>query len=215
MTNAAVHPRVQFSGGHVSAGTTVDVGREVLTPMADKRLQEHLASCARCRARVATWTRFASLALDEERMAPPRDAVSRVLALAAPAGRVSPVTRIAAILNYHTPWAPAPAGARGPSLPEQTAYEAEGVAVDVRVTRESPRKLVIVGQLAHARQPQRRLADLPVMLVDGDEVKVRALSNAWGEFHLEHHGRARVRLEIGLPGGRVIRIPLRSNRRSS
>jgi hypothetical protein len=53
------------------------------------------------------------------------------------------------------------------------------------------------------------------MLMDGEEVKVRALSNAWGEFHLEHHGRTRLRLDIGLPGGRVIRIPLGSKRRSS
>jgi hypothetical protein len=155
------------------------------------------------------------LVRDEGKTSPPRDAVARVLALTASAEEVSVLTRIKAALSYHSAWAPAAAGARGASLPEQTAYEAEGVAVDLRVTRESARKLVIVGQLAHARQPERRLADLPVMLMDGEEVKVRALSNAWGEFHLEHHGRTRLRLDIGLPGGRVIRIPLGSKRRSS
>jgi len=75
--------------------------------------------------------------------------------------------------------------------------------------------MVIVGQLSQSGQPQRHLSHLPVALVEGDEVRVRVLSNAWGEFHLEHPRRDRLRLEVSLPGGRVVRIPLRRERNQS
>ena len=56
---------------------------------------------------------------------------------------------------------------------------------------------------------------MPVALLEHDEVRVRVLSNAWGEFHLEHPRAEGLRLEVGLPGGRVVRIPLRRRRSHS
>lgn len=204
-----------FSGSHLSDGSALDVARNVMSVTGHPRLQEHVSSCAACRGKVNRWNVFAALASREQRVSPPPAAVARALALMDARPRVSTLTRIKAALLYDSAWAPIPSGVRGASAPDQVIYEAEGVAVDLRVSYERERNVVIVGQLAHADQPERRLADIPVLLLDGNDVKIRALSNAWGEFHLEHPRRHRLRLEVGLPGGHIIRIPLKSRRKPS
>src|SRR5712691_271169 len=203
------------SASHLSAGAAVDAGRDVIPLTSHLPLERHVDACPSCRAKVNAWKAFSAMAQREAHVSPPAAAVARVLDLAKARRPVSGLTRIKAALRYDGAWTPVPVGVRGPSLPDQVVYEAEGVAVDLRVSHDPARKVVIVGQLAHAGAPDRRLADLPVLLLDGDDVKVRALSNEWGEFHLEHPRRSRLRLEVGLPGGRVIRIPLSSRRKRS
>ena len=55
----------------------------------------------------------------------------------------------------------------------------------------------------------------PTLSIFGDRVAVRALSNAWGEFHLEHDERDRMRIEVAPEEGRIIRIPLRPKQKTS
>jgi hypothetical protein len=215
MTNDSTAERAMFSGRHLSEAAVLDVARNVTAVTAEPRLQDHVSSCAACRGKLNRWSGFAALAGREQRVSPPPAAVARALRLMEGRPRVSTLTRIKAALQYDSAWAPVPSGVRGASVPDQVIYEAEGVAVDLRVSYERERNVVIVGQLAHADQPERRLADMPVLLLDGNDVKIRALSNAWGEFHLEHPRRDRLRLEVGLPGGHVIRIPLKSERKPS
>jgi len=100
-------------------------------------------------------------------------------------------------------------------MPDQVVYQAEEFAVELRVSRERSREMVIVGQVTDVEQPTRRLADVPVTLLVGDRVAVRARSNARGEFHLEHDERDRMRIEVAPVEGRIIRIPLRPKQRTS
>ena len=75
--------------------------------------------------------------------------------------------------------------------------------------------MVVVGQLSRAASPYERLAGVPVALTAGEDVRVRAQSDARGEFHLETGRADGLHLEIALPEGRVIRIPLERERRDS
>jgi hypothetical protein len=204
-----------WGGGHLSAKVVVDVARGVTDITAAGKVQDHLAGCAACAGKVNAWKGFAALAARDCRVSVPDPVLARVLALAEQRPAVSTLTRVKAALGYDSALVPVPAGVRGQYLPEQVAYEADGVAVDLRVSEESARNMVIVGQLTEVGRPQRHLSDLPVLLLEGDDVKVRATSNAYGEFHLEHPRHDQLRLEVGLPGGRIVRIPLRRGRSES
>jgi hypothetical protein len=208
MARKRVQQPFRQSRGHLSAGALVDGARGVASLPASFPLSGHLGTCAVCRARLHAWNGFAALAGRERRLSVPEAALDRVRMLARPGSGVSPRTVIEAVLGYNGMRIPLPAGTRGRSAPEQFVYEAEGVAVDLRISSEEATHMVIIGQVAHAGQPERRVSDLPVLFLDGDDVKIRALSNAWGEFHLTHPPCARPRLEVGLPGGRILRIAL-------
>jgi hypothetical protein len=191
-------------GGHLSLGAVVDGVRGVPS-LPSIRLSGHLNACARCRARFATWNGFVVLAGRESRLLVPEAALDRVRTLARPRPGATPFAVTASRRGLQR-------GGRGPAArrpaPDQFVYEAEGVAVDLRVGGQGAEDLIIIGQVAHAGQPHRRVGDLPVVLLDGDDVKVRALSDARGEFHLAPPPCRRPRIEVGLPGGRIVRIPL-------
>ena len=204
-----------LTGRHVSASVAIDVARGVMEVTSDPRLARHLSACDPCRAKLNTWKAFSALAAKDSRHAPSEAALARVHRLAEQRRPVSGLTVIKAALGYDSGTSLELAGVRGAYVPEQVAYEGEGIAVELNVREEAARQLVIVGQIHIAGEPKRHLADLPVILVEGNEVKVRALSNSWGEFHLEHPRRDRLRLEVGVPGGRIVRIPLRREPRES
>lgn len=199
-----------LTGRHVSAGVAIDVARGVTEVTSDPKLAGHLSACDPCRAKINTWKAFSDLAAKDSHHAPAETALARVYRLAEQRRPVSTLTVIKAALGYDSGTAAALAGVRGQYVPQQVAYEGEGIAVELRVSEEAARQLVIVGQIHVAGEPKRHLADLPVILVEGNEVKVRALSNTWGEFHLEHPRRDSLRLEVGVPGGRIVRIALRN-----
>jgi hypothetical protein len=191
-------------GGHLPLGAVVDGVRGVSTPSA-VRLSRHLDACAHCRARFTTWNAFVVLAGRESRLLVPEAALDRVRTLARPRPGATPFAVIASRRGLQR----GGRGAHAPRrAPDQFVYEAEGVAVDLRVSGDGAEEVVITGQVAHAGQPHRRVGDVPVVLLDGDDVKVRALSDTRGEFHLTPPPCRRPRIEVGLPGGRIVRIPL-------
>jgi hypothetical protein len=199
-------PRLAFrnQGGHLPLGAVVDGVRGVAS-LPSMRLSRHLDACARCRARFTTWNGFVVLAGRESRLLVPEAALDRVRTLARPRPGATPFAVIASRRGLQR-------GGRGGHArrraPDQFVYEAEGVAVDLRVSGNGAEDVVIVGQVARAGQPDRRVGDLPVVLLDGEDVKIRALSDARGEFHLAPPRCRRPRIEVGLPGGRIVRIPL-------
>ena len=200
---------------HVPVGAILDASRGVIALTAESEVQKHVDSCAACRGKVSTWKAFAGLTRRLQEADPPEETVARAKALAPGRPRVTALTRLKAALSYDSSFFPLPAGVRGASMPDQVVYQAEEFAVELRVSRQQSREMVIVGQITNVEQPAKRLPDVPVTLLVGDRVAVRALSNAWGEFHLEHDERDRMRIEVAPEEGRIIRIPLRPKQKTS
>ena len=199
---------------HLSDRVVLDASRGVISPTDEKAARTHTDACPACREKVSSWKGFAAVLGRLPEVDPPEDVVERVKALVPKAARVSVLTRLKAALHYDSALIPLPAGVRGASLPDQVVYQAEEFAVELRVARERSRQLVIVGQISNAAQPEG-IADVPVTLRAGNRIAIRARSNARGEFHLEHDERDRMSIEVAPEEGRMIRIPLRSKRKTS
>src|SRR5882672_3545692 len=99
-----------------------------------------------------------------------------------------------------------PPPARG-AASDHAVYQAEEFSVDLRVSRERAR-VVIVGQITNIRRPTKRFPQVPVTLLAEDKVVVRAFSNERGEFHVEHREHDRMWIEVAPQEGRLIRIPV-------
>jgi hypothetical protein len=191
---------------HLDTGSIVDLARG----LGGGAEQAHVAACASCRARIGLWTQMAVAARADRGQTPPEARIRRALELSRPARPAAGALRLLA-----RAWAQAavPAGVRGAEAHWPVVYEAEGVAVDVHV-QDVGARTVIVGQIAESAEPGRLLSDVPVLLLDGEQVAVRGLSNAWGEFHLEHRATDELRLEVALAGERTLEVPLRPPRRT-
>jgi hypothetical protein len=193
---------------HLEQGSIVDLARG----LGGAAEEAHLAGCAACRARIAVWTQLAVTARTDRRQTPPVTTLQRVLDLPRRLRPAAGPLRLLTLVWPGAAAAPLPAGVRGADPPGPVVYEADGVAVDVHVRQGGSRRTVIVGQITDASEPGHRLCDVPVLLLDGKDVAVRGLSNAWGEFHLEHRASEDLRLEVALGGGRTIEVPLPRSR---
>jgi hypothetical protein len=193
---------------HRTADAAVDAGRGLASPRGSAAARAHFASCARCRDNVNLWKTFAAVTRRLREAEPPEEAVGKVKALALGSAHVTLLTRMKTALRYESLWVPpASAGARGASS-DHAVYQAEGFSVDLRVSRERAR-VVIVGQITNVRRPTKRFPQVPVTLLADDEVVVRAFSNERGEFHVEHREQERMWIEVAPQEGRLIRIPVR------
>ena len=198
---------------HGTADAAVDAGRG-LTSRGSAAARAHFASCARCRENVNLWKSFAVVTQRLREAEPPEEAVGKAKALALGPSRVTALTSVKTALRYERLWVPpAAAGARGASS-DQAVYQAEDFSVDLRVSRERAR-VVIVGQITNVRRPTKRFARVLVMLLAEDRVVMRAFSNDRGEFHVEHREHDRMWIEVVPQEGRLIRIPLRPKQMAS
>jgi len=192
---------------HGTADAAVDAGRGLSSPRGSAAARAHFASCARCRENVNLWKSFAVVTRRLREAEPPEDAVGKVKALALGPSRVTPLTKMKPVLRYESLWVPpAAAGARG-AASDHAVYQAEEFSVDLRVSRERAR-VVIVGQITNIRRPTKRFPQVPVTLLAEDKVVVRAFSNERGEFHVEHREHDRMWIEVAPQEGRLIRIPV-------
>jgi hypothetical protein len=199
---------------HATAAAVVDAGRGLTAPRGSTAARAHVASCPVCRGNVNLWKSFAAVTQRLREAEPPEGAVGKAKALALGPARVTALTGMKTALRYESLWVPpAAAGARGASS-DQAVYRAEEFSVDLRVSRERAR-VVIVGQITNVRRPAARFPPVLVTLLAEDKVVVRAFSNDRGEFHFEHREDERMWIEVVPQEGRLIRIPVRPNQMAS
>ncbi|HWQ52481.1 MAG TPA: hypothetical protein VN442_02275 [Bryobacteraceae bacterium] len=95
---------------------------------------------------------------------------------------------------------PLAAGVRSQQrISRQSLYEAGDYAVDLRQEYERGSSRVnVVGQIADRKVRGGSLEGVKVVLSSGNSVLARAVSNRYGEFHMEYTPARDLRLEIGV-----------------
>jgi len=93
---------------------------------------------------------------------------------------------------------PSLAGVRGQQrITRQAMYEAGDYSVDLRLEQERGAATVaLVGQIVNRVTPEQKVADIPVVLMAGQEILARARSNEFGEFQFEYQPRQPLSLHV-------------------
>ena len=121
---------------------------------------------------------------------------------------------IEARLVYDSARDPVPAGLRSSYRPSQVLYETEDYCLDLQLSTDQLRndykkkRLVLVGQVADRRRPDKPLSYLSVSVEGDNASQVSARSNELGEFVLEFDPSEYLCLKIPLEGGKRIELPL-------
>lgn len=170
-------------------------------------IEEHLAGgCKKCAEQVGLWQKVRNFASVEPTYQPPEQAVRNAQALFNTAAWVSGLKeRINVELLFDSLFAPAYSGARtaGTGVRSGTAvrqllYRADSLQIDLRVeAMPGNRFLLVTGQVLDVARPEKIGSGLEVTLSNQRGSLVQALTNEFGEFHVEIQNSGD--LELALP----------------
>lgn len=187
---------------HFEIAECSDFVRGLVSPARREVMSSHLAAgCRSCSRTMSILGAVAALAAGEPRYDVPDFAVHcarAVYALEQPR-EVRVLDGLIGRLVFDSFREPLAAGVRsGQRISRQSLYEAGDYAVDLRQEHErgSP-QVSVVGQIADRRVPGGSLEGVRVVLSSGDSVLARAVSNRYGEFHMEYTPARDLRLEVG------------------
>lgn len=175
---------------------------------------QHLASgCEPCNSAVGMLRKIVTAAAADGAYQVPDYAVRSaraIFALQRPE-KVHILPRILAKLVFDSFREPVLAGVRGQQrITRQAMYEAGDYYVDLRMEHErGGSNVVLVGQIANRKEPGRKMADVPVLLMSGKEVLGQARSNQFGEFQMEYQPKKSLQLFVPVQqSGKQIEVRL-------
>jgi len=197
---------------HFSLQQWVDLARDVTGEDKKAAMQAHLETgCKQCTNAFSTWARVREIAGREGSYQPPESAVRTVKGMGAIHIRPtkSPTSSVAHLL-FDSLQAPAAAGVRSSStIARQLLYGVGAYRIDVRMEPQMDSDRVsLVGQILNSADPGKHADDVPVVLLKGRKVLAESQTNAFGEFHLECDLETRLQLQLSLPHGVEVTIPL-------
>lgn len=178
------------------------------------RMQGHAAECRKCSETLGWLRRLVAAARAEAEYYVPEHAVHMARAMYAlqRPEEVHVLPRVLAQLIFDSFREPAVAGVRSQQrITRQALYEAGDYSVDLRMEQERGAKcVVLVGQIANRVKPEQRMAEIPVLLMSGQDVVGRAKSNEFGEFQMEYAPRQPLSLYVPVEGaGQEIEVRLK------
>jgi hypothetical protein len=194
---------------HFSSEEWADFVRNTLKAKDKRAMQAHLEDgCKRCAGALAAWTRVRQMAVRESSYEPPEAAVKAMKGLIAIHGRPAPAP-IAKLL-FDSLLAPATAGVRSAAtVARQMLYGIEDYRVDLRLEPNfDTDQVLLVGQVLNAADAEKNVGHVHVALLRSGKVLGSSKSNEFGEFHLECDLAGRLELEVRLPRGAIVRIPV-------
>ncbi|MGH9864601.1 MAG: hypothetical protein ACRD4H_04230 [Candidatus Acidiferrales bacterium] len=102
------------------------------------------------------------------------------------------------------------AGVRSAStIARQLLYGVGAYRIDLRMEPQMDSdKVSLIGQILNSVDPAKHAGAVPVVLWKGRKVLAESQTNSFGEFHLECDLEARLQLQLVLPQGMEVRIPL-------
>jgi hypothetical protein len=201
---------------HVGADRLADLARGLAGSTERVEIESHLSVCDRCRRAAEVLGGLHKAARAEVEYEPPRDVLQRAIGVYQPPqpGNVTKLTRIVAQLVYDSFRDPVPVGIRTADRPSQALYDAGDYSLHLQLSRvrhgreRSTSTMVLMGQISNRVHPRGRLANIPVLLLCGDDVSLRGVTNELGEFDFEYDPKARMRLLVSVGGGMGIEVPL-------
>jgi hypothetical protein len=175
-----------------------------LTP-ADKHreMKAHLeAGCFKCEKLQQVMSKFTLVCERESALEVPRYAEQSVKALftLGRPSRHSALQRLWATLSYDSANQFQPVGVRGAhQISRQVLFHAGDYSVDLRFEHEKgSSSMVLVGQIANQKTPDKLMSNLPVILLAGEREVSRSISNSFGEFQMEYVPETDLRLLVPL-----------------
>ena len=164
-------------------------------------MEAHLGTqCAACGAGVARLRKLIEVAMADARYEVPESALhmARALYNLQKPEQVRVLPTLLARLVFDSFREPALEGVRGQQrITRQAMYEAGDYSVDLRLEQERGAATVaLVGQIVNRVVPEQKVADIPVVLMAGEEILGRARSNEFGEFQLEYQPRQPLSLHV-------------------
>ncbi|MFZ0214230.1 MAG: hypothetical protein WAL55_16105 [Candidatus Acidiferrales bacterium] len=194
---------------HFSLEQWADFARNILEGKDKMEMQAHLETgCKRCASALSTWMRVSDVASRERAFQPPDTAVRSVKGLLAINGR--PAKAPIAQLLFDSFRSPAAEGIRSTAtVARQLLYGHGNYRIDLRMEPQfNSDKVSLVGQVLNSAKSAETAFQVPVMLLRGRKVLAKSLTNEFGEFHLECDLAGRLELQLVLPRGMAIKIPL-------
>ncbi len=193
---------------HFSSEQWTDFVRRTLKQEDMRAMQAHLDSgCEQCQGDLAAWTRVNGFAAREAVYEPPVAAVK--MAKAALKLHSLPARSPVAKLLFDSFQSPVVAGVRScSSQPRQMLYGFDDYRVDLRFEPNfDADEALLVGQILSTDTPAK-LGRIDVTLTRGGQVLGRAQTNEFGEFQLECDLGGRLELQLTLPGGQAVTVPM-------
>jgi hypothetical protein len=172
-------------------------------------MHSHLESgCEQCSSDFAAWTRVNDLAIRERQLEPPLAALK--MAKAAIKLHAEPPRLPAAKLLFDSFSVPALAGVRSAEKRvRQTLYGFDDYRVDLRFEPDfDADQTLLVGQILKSGSAVHNSENITVSLVRGAQVLGAAKANEFGEFQLECDLGGRLELQLTLPDGAKLRVPM-------
>ena len=160
-------------------------------------------------ARILTvWTKVHEAAGRESSYQPPESAVQTTKGMGAihlrPAGKAVPR------LLFDSAQSLVASGVRSTStVARQVLYGVDPYRIDLRMEPlMDSEKVSIVGQVLNSADPANRAGDMPVVLWKGRKVLAKSRTNGFGEFQVECELESDLQLQLTLPTGADVSIPL-------
>jgi len=204
---------------HYEIGEWTDFARNLLSKEERRSMAEHLqAGCGECAATLDFVRRVSATAQADISY----QSASSLLAASARNifshqpdrgwDKVLETLRsLAGRLTYDSAADLQPAGARGAAASRQMLYEAGDFFLDLRFDREPDSlAVVLVGQVANQKDPDFRVARLPVLILAGQNVITQTTSNEFGEFSIEYVPKPNLRLCVPITDAGIrLEVPLK------
>jgi hypothetical protein len=175
---------------HFRAEEWIDLVNRVTTKEQTAAMQKHLAAgCQECAEQVSVWQKVHNFAASESTYQPPAQAVRSAGALfstAAWTGSPNKATSFVELL-FDSLMQPAYSGARtaGTGI-RQMLYRADSFQIDLQIeARPGGRLIIVTGQVLDVSRPEIIGSGLQVTLSNRRGSLVHAMTNEFGEFHVE------------------------------
>src|SRR5712691_2049142 len=176
---------------HFEFAEWTDFVRGLVEESARVAMEGHLASgCRKCRHTADLLRKAAVAARSDSRVQVPEYAVrfARAIFILQLPEKVRLLPRAPARLLYDCFREPLPAGVRTQQrLSRHALYQAGDYSLDLRLENErGSSRLALVGQIENCNHPEKRVSNVPVLLVSGKQILAQVVSNSLGEFQMEY-----------------------------
>lgn len=199
---------------HFKTEEWVDFVNRTTTQEQGAAMQKHLASgCQRCAEQVALWQKVRNLATAESAYQPPEPSVRTASAMFSRAGWAGSRTEKGTLIEllFDSLLQPAFAGTRAAGTGiRQMLYRAESFQIDLQIeAKPGSGRIIVTGQVLDVARPEIIGSGLHVTLSNRRGSLVHALTNEFGEFHVEIQNSGDLELSLRSDSDNPIVISLK------